>query len=712
MLEISASESTAPEYRLKNIFQEILAMSSRALRRLENSRVLQNSGGDAVDEATSESERELVHSAPKVNAFALLGEESEVSEQSDEEGLDNNVTNEVDAKEEEVKATNSKKGKRRGKGKGKKKPDTDDIEDEDLDRFLEEVRKRDQQAVQSVLPDIEEDSDGEQPYDLEDPPVWYDDSNYLYFTTSRLKQSLPLLSIGAVKNLDPDTELKNLFGNLSLETIEDANSTTSLATSPEVLAQIKKLARLTRGWGGKDHRSVPGTARKLLLTRIKEDWVPTAQKPLAMEEMTMEDIENCLVYKKEDEEYSAIESKIKNEERLGIRYFRFFKIPSVGERVANSRFYASVVMTPDPESLMQLLQQHPYHVETLLQVAMVMLRQGNNKATSNALVEKCLFVFDRSFNKRFHEMLQDGKNELIRLPYESFMNRQFYLCLFRVITGLAERSTFYTALCYCKLLLSMSPAEDPLGVRYFLDHYAILSDEYQYLVKFVNSPLGQTYGKWYTPGLAYSEVLAHLSLGDTGAAKTALSRAFTAHPYCGVKLFETVGLGTEVKLDGEKDAFAEVAAETYLVRAGLLWKEQAHRQFLHDELLVLIGQRKSSGKSWFSRLLISETKHEQLIPLNLIRFAILSGENKVLAKLPESVFEQDNVLEYDVLPPTDNAAGYDVYSGVQGTSKVTDSLFDYLDHNMISAIVQNRTEENIEQLIAQFGQEGVEDAVE
>lgn len=687
-------------------------MSSRALRRLENNRGLKEGLSDSV----SGSDEEVVYSAPKVNAFALLGDESEQSDESDEDkqekGTDDEALKTVQAAR--AKQTSTARKNKKKKAKGKKKTDPKGIEDdEDLDRFLEEVRKRDQQNAQSASPEVEDDVDGEYQYNLEDPPIWYEDSNYLYFTTSRLKECLPLLSIGSSKNLDPDTELKNLFGNLSLETIEDANSTTSFAISPEVLAQFKKLARLTRGWGGKDHRSVPGTARKLLFTRIKEDWLPTAQKPLTMEELTTEEIENCLVYKKEDEEYATIESKIKNEERLGIKYFRFAKIQSVGERVANSKFYASVVMTPDPDSLMQLLQQHPYHVETLLQVAMVMLRQGNNKATSNALVEKGLFVFDRSLNKRFHEMLQDGKNELIRLPYESYMNRQFYLCLFRLITGLAERSTFYTALCYCKLLLSMSPAEDPLGVRYFIDHYAILSDEDLYLIKFVNSPLVLTYGQWYTPGLAYSEVLAHLNLGNNEAAKSALARAFNAHPYCGAKLYEAVGLGSEVKLDTEKNVVDELAAETYLVRAPLLWKDQAHRQFLHDELLVLIGLGKAAGKSWFGKFFSSETKKEQLIPINLVRFSILSGENKVLAKLPESVFEQDNVLEYDVLPPTDRAASYDVYSGVQGANKVTDSLFDYLDHNMISAIVQNRTEENIEDLIARFGQgEAQEDLIE
>lgn len=675
-------------------------MSSRALRRLENRQK------SATPEPSDEvSDDEFTYVKPRVNAFALLGGEDDAEEQE-------NSDKETEQAEEVHKSetTQTQSSRRKGKKSKKKTKAAKNAaaieEDEELDKYLEEVRKQHEasEKIDKSGDSDAETSNAEEEYDLQDPPIWYTDSNYLYFTTSRLKQSLPLLSIGTVKNLDPDTELRNLFGNLSLETIEDANSTTSLATTPEVLAQFKKLARLTRGWGGKDHRSVPGTARKLLLTHIKEDWLPTSQKPLTMEEFTREDIESSYIYKKGDEDYATIEGKIKNEEKLGIRYFKFSKVPSVGERVANSRFYASVVMSPDPESLMQLLQQHPYHAETLLQVAMVVLRQGNSKATSNALVEKCLFVFDRSFGKRFHEMLQDAKTGLIRLPYERFMNRQFYLCLFRMITGLAERSTFFTALTYCKFLLSLSPAEDPLGVRYFIDHYAILSDEYQYLVDFVNSPLGQTYGTWYTPGLAFSEVLALLYLGKTSDAETALRKAYTAHPYCAVQLYEVVALGGSAAPKIDKDVFAELAAETYLIRAPLLWKEQGHRQFLHDELLKLFAEKPATAKSWFGKLFASDAKPQSEIPVNLIRFAILSGENKVLAKVPESIFEQDNVLEYDVLPPTDTAAGYDVYSGVQGQTKMTDSLFDYLDHNMISAIVQNQTEESIEDLMARFGQ--------
>ncbi|OBA19002.1 DUF654-domain-containing protein [Metschnikowia bicuspidata var. bicuspidata NRRL YB-4993] len=672
-------------------------MSSRALKRLERQRAITSS-----ETHSSDDEPNFV-SKPKMNAFALLNDEDDDGHESEPE-KDSEIHEEL---EELPRATQpSKKSKK--KKKGKKKPvkvssDEENIDDDDLDRFLEDVRKRDQKEASGSSGSFEDKNcqDYEKPLDEEEPPFDYADANFLRLTTSRLKESMHLLSVGSVKNLDPDTELQNLFGKLSFETIEDANSTTSLAASPDVLAQFKSLARITRGWGGKDHKNVPGTTRKLLLTRIRDDWLPTTQKPLSMDELKAEEVVKTKVYKEEDNVEHAtkiIELKIANEDRLGIKYFCFKKLNSIRDRVANSRFFASVVMTPDPESLMQLLQQSPYHMETLLQVSMVMLREGNNKATSNALIEKSLFVFDRSLNKHFHELLQAGNTELIRLPYESFANRQFYLTLFRVIVGLGERSTFYTALNFCKFLLALSPAEDPLGVRYFLDHYAILSENYEYLAEFVGSALSQTYTQWFTPGLAFSRVLAFLHLGKTQEAKKALADAFSVHPLCAYELLKNIGLSGHVATkpsDIQTNSFAELANETYLVRAHILWKEQTHRQFLHDELMSLFDRTSvHNSRSWLSKWFGGEKKEENAtIPVNLIRFVVLSGENKVLAKVPEKVFERDDMLEYDVIPPKDENA----YP--EGENKATDLMFDYLDHNIISAIVQNRSAAEFEDFL-------------
>lgn len=690
-------------------------MSSRALRRLERQRneEISNVASNSQEDSESDEERhESQHQKSSFNAFALLNsdEESENNNESDDE--DDEKAKEV-AVEPKVslpsKNSKSKSKKRKNKKQAKKPVDSD----EELDQILSEAKKKDEAKARKVEPSVPTGEEDEEVYDFEeeydqiiDPAPNYD-SNFKSFTMNRLKQSLLLLSIGSAKNLDPDQEFRSLFGNLSMETIDDANTTTSLAISPEVLQQFKKLAKLTRGWSGRDRRGIPGTTRKLLLTRIRDDWLPTTQKPMSMEELKFDDIINYLDYKEDTADFEDLEVKLRKELSLGVKYFKFNKLNTVQERVANSRFYASVVMTPDPESLMTLLQQYPYHAETLLQVAMVLLRQGSDKSTSNALIEKCLFVFDRTFTKNFHELLFEGKTGLIRLPYESFLNRQFYLCLFRYIMNLGERSTFFTALSYSKLLLSLSPSEDPLGVRYFMDYYAIMSEEYEYLIKLSLSPLATTYAKWLTPGLAFSTVLAHLNLNELEKAKSQLKLAFQRYPYAAYKLLELIGLPQEVPIKEHEIAVNDeilLAAETYLVRAGAMWNDQAKRQFLHDELLKLFqqesinnasrGSLKSSIYGLFSGLKKAEAPNSE-IPFNLIRFAILSGENKIMAKVPESVWSREDVFEYDVLPPQNNTVKYNEFTGTNSKQdNVVDSLLTYVDQNIIGSIIQNRTEED------------------
>lgn len=658
---------------------------------------------------------------PKQNAFAFLdGSDDESSSPASESPANPPESPIAVAKPEPPKKAGKQRKLKKQTRKAKARANSNSsLDSDDLDKYLAEVRLRDQHREGTQTPEpTERTFDLESVFDDDMPPIDYADANFLYFTTAKLKRCLPLLSVGDIKNLDADTELRSLFGDMSLEAIEDAETTTYLAALPEVLAQYKKIARLTRGWGMKDRRSVPGTARKLLLTRIKDDWLPTATRPLTLEDMTDSSVVASKAYKdellfdaltiesiiSENPEITdlspqtILELKVANEKALGIRYFKFGKQFSMQDRLANSKFYASVVMTADPESLMQLFSQNPYHVETLLQLSMIILRQGHDKSSSNSLVERALFVFDRCLDKRLHEMLLKGSTELIRLPYETFVNRQFYLTLFRTITALSERSTFFTALNYCKFLLSLAPAEDPLGVRYFIDHYAILAEEYDYLIKLVKSPLTTTYAQWYTPGLGFSLALAYLRLGRPEDAKKALELAYASNKLCAHQLLEAVGYG-ECPGSVKKHALAleEISAATYIVRAKALWKEPQEKQFLDTEITRLSSKSdKKSPSAWFGSLFKKPENKKDDLPFNLLRFVILSGESLVMAKLPGEVFDRDDVFEYDVLPPKDTMVDYNVFTGVEDAQKQTDSLLDYIDHNLIGAIVQNRTAEEVE----------------
>lgn len=715
-------------------------MSSRAIRRLERQKLGDLGGTPEVATPGSDDVSEGESATPIVksfNAFSFLGDDDE-SASADEPPQDNELPPSVAQTETTGNTSLCDPPAAKKKNKKKNKPKRAELDDVELDKYLEEVKQRDLKAGKvltsqnTIATPVENTTEDrfEWEYNEEDRIESYD-PNYKYFTSLRLRDSLALLSINSVKYLDADNEFQNLFGKLSMDVIEDANTTTSLAITPEVLQQFKRLARLTRGWGGKDRRGIPGTTRKLLFTRIRDDWLPTAQKPLGMEEISVSESVDYLAYCDPITEYAEISDKLENERRCGVKYFRFTKLNnSVQERVANTRFYAAVVMTPDPESLMQLLLQFPYHAETLLQVAMVLLRQGGDKSTSNALVEKALFVFDRSLHKSFHELLHEGKNGLIRLPYEAFMNRQFYLCLFRYIIILGERLTYFTAFTYCKLLLSFNPARDPLGVRYFIDYYAIMGEEYQWLVQYAQSPLLTTYVKWLTPGVAFLAVLAHLRLGDFVAARQLLQQAFESHRYSAYRLLELYGdvshLPHHEGLPGSKEV--ALATETYLVRVGVMWKEELEKDFLGQELTRLFAnsdaQNPSQGgqgglfnatSSFVSSLWGGGTKRGEEneavteIPFNLIRFAILSGENKVMAHVPEKVWARDDVFEYDVIPPKDETLSYNEFTGVGVQGKVVDTLLDYVDQNVLGAIIQNQTGDDLTDLIDRLELDGAEE---
>ena len=256
-------------------------MSSRALRRLQKQK--EETELDVLSLDTEEQPKKAF------NAFSVLG--------GDDLGSDTeNEQIEIDEPPVEKKPVKTNKKSKKKKKKGKKREEVKEevTEPEDFNGVSDDHLS---DAFEDIIePEQYDDGDPDNEFG-DDETLRDDDANFLNLTTKKLKASLPLLSVKTSKALDPDHELKNLFGNLSQETIDDANSTSSLAISPEVLAQFKKLASLTRGWGGKDRRSVPGTTRKLLMTKIRDDWLPTHRKSMTMKESEEDEIIEFSLYK-------------------------------------------------------------------------------------------------------------------------------------------------------------------------------------------------------------------------------------------------------------------------------------------------------------------------------------------------------------------------------------------------------------------------------
>ena len=656
-------------------------MSSRALRKLGKS-TLENelakyqkksvvqTNSDSSDE---ESEEEIVQSRP-TNAFAFLNEDDDDDSEDSDEGFEISEEDEEKSVTPPVNNTKSNSKKQVKFNKTQNSKTVDDIDDNELDKILADAKLEDKMRELELKSSKENDinnlsdfSDNDDGSDIDDDdsneeqlPPWpiYTHGGKL-LSPKKFHRSSHLLSFNS-RDLNPDREYENLFGKLSAAAIDAADSTSSSSISPEMLSQIKKLAKRIRGWSGRDHRSIPGTTRKLKLTKIKDDWLPVPKKPLSMEEMSKSDLAGLNSTKFKDDWKEIILEDIKKEYKYGLRYYNITPGPTFS-LAATTEFFMSVVVQPDHESLIRLLQKSPYSIETILQVACILQRQGDNSNT-NGLIERALFVFDWSLPNTFE--LGNGKS---RLPFEYFLNRQIYLTIFRYISVLTQKSIYYTALTYCKLLFSFDPADDPYGVRFFIDYYAFLAEEYQYLIDLVESPLCRCYEAWLTAPLQYTAALCYLKLGKKQKAKDALLSAYNRHSYTGHSILEKLGnFDHPWSLEDVNDTVKLITA-IYLTRLDSLCEDQEVRNFLVTELSSIITKvgKPNLGSYYWNNL--------EEIPENILRHAVLSGESTVMAKIPESFWSDNSVYEFDVLPPS-----------------IGTTIYNYIDDNQISnGIMQN-----------------------
>lgn len=672
-------------------------MSSRALRKLQNDEELLESLLSSAGDARTIPETTTNPPAQKVNMFALINDnttDSDEGHQSEDHANDSVESGEEDAQKQEHKTDNvvllTRSQKRSRQKKNKKKnnqtkttkqkksvqeSEKEEINDEDdLDKIIQQFRRKDilkygvETGGHSNDYSDNEDEEFQTASETEDYHSEYKsettikndlrtDNAFSEFSPKYLKGSARFFNTD-IKKLDPHSEFKMLFDDLTSESLEDIDSMTSTAISPQQLKQIQRMKRLLRNWGGKDHRSVPNgpgsSAHRLQFTKIREDWLPTPRGELSMQSISFEDLTDWQLWQRPSDWKDVVEQDLQEWKKL-VSFYKFEPLNLELNKKAMTEFYLSVVLHPDHEALIHLIQsKFPYHVPGLLQVALIMVRQGD-RSNTNGLIQRALFVFDRALR---NGVQFDALS--CQLPYIYFFNRQFYLAIFRYILTLAQRGAVATAGEWCKTLWSLSPLEDPLGCRYFIDHYLLLNNEYQYLIELSKSPLTNCYKQWYTLGISLGTVLSYLRIGDADAARQELLKTFRHHPLSVAELYTKKLLGDETLIRGLeiKGQHAEILeTQAYISRFPMIWKNAEDLNFLNNELTNILQtfQEKSMSLEIDKPSLAEEALHPffiENIPINLLRFSILSEESSVMASIPANIWSDYEVYEFDVLPPT------------------------------------------------------------
>jgi hypothetical protein len=152
-------------------------------------------------------------------------------------------------------------------------------------------------------------------------------------------------------------------------------------------------------------------------------------------------------------------------------------------------------------------------------------------------------------------------------------NREFWLAIWRYIGTLTVRATWRTAFEWAKLMLAMSPEEDPYCVRLLFDQLALRGRDPQAVVDLVETDHLQRLWK-VPPNLAFSVALAHDRLKQPQQARSTLKNAIKEYPWLAARLCKELDISPIPKPVWGKEPngdYQELLCQLYVPKAKDLW---------------------------------------------------------------------------------------------------------------------------------------------
>jgi tetratricopeptide (TPR) repeat protein len=174
--------------------------------------------------------------------------------------------------------------------------------------------------------------------------------------------------------------------------------------------------------------------------------------------------------------------------------------------------YEECSASHDPNTIVMLVNQHPYHIDSLLTLAEVYRRMGESQRSAD-LLERCLYALEYAWHPWFN--ITTGR---CRLDYGWDPNKPLFVALFNHMQHLYRRGCHRTALEVCKLLLSLDP-DDPMGSIFCIDYFAIRAEQYKWLQRFVRE-YGADRSLSLLPNFSYAFALAQFHVEAQGSASS------------------------------------------------------------------------------------------------------------------------------------------------------------------------------------------------
>ncbi|KAI8908069.1 transcriptional repressor TCF25-domain-containing protein [Gorgonomyces haynaldii] len=316
--------------------------------------------------------------------------------------------------------------------------------------------------------------------------------------------------------------------------------------------------------------------------------------------------------------------------------------------------FMQCVETLNPDTIVGLLRQHPYHIDSLLQLSQVFRHQGELNQASD-FVERALFAYERALAPSFK--IHDGET----LDYNRIENRPLFMALFWHIHFLARRGTWRTCLEFNKLLYGLDPTGDPLCAGLFMDCFAIKAKEFQWLLKFGQD---RTMG----PGFLYSLAMAQYETEKEHSKSTEmLVYAIEQYPGLVTRLFQKMSLSepwmtnhyfVQSSQNDDYLGYMTILYDLYVEEMHTLWKVPFIVEWLKSAVEIVLK----------GRMPVPETK-DLKIPLNLQRMLFVADKHEYRTRLPQQL---STVMSYDPYPPPNSIPSvYDYVRNQRNPSTMT-----------------------------------------
>ena len=142
--------------------------------------------------------------------------------------------------------------------------------------------------------------------------------------------------------------------------------------------------------------------------------------------------------------------------------------------------------THDPNELIQFVHTNPYYPEALYDLAEFFRLKGNYKE-ANKLLERILFLYEDSFTFDF-KLFDNNLDNITVLDYDyNVFTSLFFKTIFKFIAVLSKKGCYQSGLEFNKLLLKISPLQDPLGALMYVDHIALSAKKFDFLENFAEN---------------------------------------------------------------------------------------------------------------------------------------------------------------------------------------------------------------------------------